>query len=150
MYEVLLAIHNITRWLVLIVGLLAVIRMYIGWLGKHAWIPADPKIGSLFAGLLDLQLLLGLLLYFIFSPITRSVLQNFSAATSNQQVMFFAIEHSVGMLIAVVFAHLGSALSKRPDDPVKKHRTGAIWYTLAMIVILASIPWWRPLFPGIG
>lgn len=148
MYDIVLAIHNIMRWVVLVIGFLAVLRAFIGWFGKHAWIPADPKIGSYFAIALDIQLLLGLLLYFVLSPITRTALQDFGAAMSVADIRFFAIEHSLVMVLAVVFAHLGSVFSKRAEKAPDKHRIAAIWRTLALLAILFAIPWARPLFPG--
>ena len=148
MYEITLALHNLMRWVILIVGALAVLRAAIGYFGKHAWIPADPKIGSYFAIALDIQLLLGLLLYFVLSPITRTALQDFGAAMSVTDLRFYAIEHSLVMVLAVVFAHLGSALSKRAEKPPQKHRAALIWRTLALLAILFAIPWARPLFPG--
>jgi hypothetical protein len=40
-------------------------------------------------------------------------------------------------------------LSKRVDDPAAKHRRAAIWYTLAILMLLLGMPWMRPFFPGL-
>ena len=61
---VLITLHNISRWLVLVFGILAAARAFSGWRGKKAWTPADDRAGLLFTSLLDLQLLFGLVLYF--------------------------------------------------------------------------------------
>jgi uncharacterized membrane protein YozB (DUF420 family) len=152
MYEFILGVHNILRWVTLILGFLAVLRAFIGWFGKHAWIPADPKIGRFFTSAIDIQLLVGLLLYIFFSPFTLQAIRNFGFGTIMEQVdyRFFAIEHLFYMLLAVVFAHLGSALPKKVDRPVDKHRRAAIWFGLALLLILIGIPWFRPLLPGLG
>jgi hypothetical protein len=63
---------------------------------------------------------------------------------------FFALEHVFYMVLALVFAHLGSALPKRTDDPVSKYRRATIWFTLAVVLILLGMPWTRSLFPGLG
>jgi uncharacterized membrane protein YphA (DoxX/SURF4 family) len=149
MYPILLAVHNIVRWVALILAILAAVRAFIGWFGKRDWTDRDRKIGVYFTSAMDTQLLLGLLLYIVFSPITKTVFQDFGAAMSNEGVRFFALEHAFYMIMAVVFAHLGSALSKRADEPVKKHRTAAIWFGLSLIIILIGMPWMRPLLPGL-
>jgi len=149
MYPFVLAVHNIVRWVALILAILAVVRAFIGWLGKRDWTDRDRKIGVFFTSAMDVQLLLGLLLYFLLSPLTTAALRNFGAAMGNDVSRFFALEHALYMILAVVFAHLGSAFSKRADEPMKKHRTAAIWFGLSLIIILLGMPWMRPLLPGL-
>ena len=72
MYTFVLATHNIVRWLVLIVGLIAIVMAFIGWFGKKDWRNADDKIGLAYTILMDVNLLLGLLLYIFLSPITKA------------------------------------------------------------------------------
>jgi len=48
MYPIVLAIHNIIRWVILIAGAVAVIRAYMGWFGKREWTETDRKAGLLF------------------------------------------------------------------------------------------------------
>jgi hypothetical protein len=145
MYNFLLGLHNILRWLVLILAVLALVRAYRGWLGRREWTPADRRAGSFFGIGMDIQLLLGLLLYFVFSPLTQVALADLGAAMSNRELSFFAIEHGVTMLVAVILIHVGSALARRAASDTAKHRTAAIWYTIATLAILFAIPWWRPL-----
>ena len=150
MYSVVLAIHNILRWVVLIVALVAVVRAYMGWFGKREWTPADRKVGMFVGMSIDIQLLVGLLLYIFLSPLTRGALQNFSAAMSVSTMRFFAVEHVVYMVLAVVFAHLGSILPRKVEDALAKHKRAALWFTLTLLIVLAGVPWGRPLFPGLG
>jgi len=66
----------------------------------------------------------------------------------NDVLRFFAVEHIFGMVVAVIVAHVGRVLSKKAAGPRKKYRAAAIWYTFSVLVILAMIPWDRPLFRG--
>jgi hypothetical protein len=150
MYPILLAAHNIIRWFALIIGIVIVVLSFLGWFGKKEWSARDRKWGMYYTSAMDIQLLLGLLLYFIFSPLTRLALQNFSAAMGNSGLSFFAIEHPLAMILAVVFAHLGSALSKKAPDSAGKYRQAAIWYTLSVLLLIIGMPWFRPLLPGLG
>ena len=145
-YLLMLALHNLLRWIVLIIGIVATVRAWIGWLGKKEWDERDRKLGTFFGISFDIQLLLGLLLYFVFSPLmTDTILPNFGAAMQNSELRFFAIEHAAMMILALVFVHLGSVLAKKGKDSLDKYRKAAIFFTLAMLLLLAAIPWFRPL-----
>ena len=150
MHPVVLAIHNILRWVVLILAVVALVRAYLGWFGKREYTETDRKVGVLFSIAIDIQLLLGLILYIFLSPITRTAFQDFSAAMAIADLRFFAFDHIAGMILVVILVHVGSILSKRADSSIAKHRRAAIWYSLAVLVVIFSIPWWRPLFPGLG
>src|SRR5690606_24139022 len=97
---------------------------------------------------LDLQLLLGLLLYVVLSPITTSGFRDLGAAMSNSGVRFFLVEHALTMVVAVVLGQIGRTMSRRATDDQTKARTAAIFYTLALVAILLGMPWFRPLLPA--
>jgi hypothetical protein len=149
MYPFLLAAHNLIRWFALIIGIVIVVLSFLGWFGKKEWSDRDRKWGMYYTIAMDIQLLLGLLLYIVFSPITRAAFQDFGAAMSNSGLRFFAIEHALVMLLAVVFAHLGSAFSKKAQDSTGKFKRAALWYALSVLLLIAGMPWFRPLFPGL-
>jgi hypothetical protein len=148
-YPFLLFTHSWFRWLVLIAGILILVFSWLGWLGKRPWGSRERLFGMLFTSAMDLQLLIGALLYFVFSPLTTSAFANFAAAMQNAAQRFFVVEHGFVMLFAVIFAHLGSMLSKKAPDDAGKFRRSVIWYTLAMLLVLAMIPWDRPLLRGL-
>jgi hypothetical protein len=150
LYNVVLALHNIVRWIVLITAILALVRAYMGWLQSREWSARDRQAGVFFTSALDIQFLLGLILLFI-SPWTRALLTgNFSAMTSDPTMRFFSIEHVPFMILAVVLAHIGSARARRATDAPTKFRQSAIFFSLSVLVLILIIPWWRPLFPGLG
>jgi len=137
---VLITLHNISRWLVLIFGILAVVRAFSGWLGKKEWVKADDRAGMLFTSMLDLQLLLGLLLYFT-SPFMQPILKNFGAAMGNSGLRFFAVEHTLLMIIAVVVAHIGRARAKKAATDAGKFKQTAIFFGIALVLVFLAIPW---------
>ncbi|MCS6907670.1 MAG: hypothetical protein RML93_07300 [Anaerolineales bacterium] len=148
MYPIFLFAHNWLRWVVLFAGVVIVVLAWLGWLGKRSWSKRERIWGMIFNVAIDLQLVVGAFLYFI-SPLTTSAFANFAAAMQNAAQRFFVVEHGFAMLIAVVFAHLGSVLSRKATDDQGKFRRSVIWYTLALILILAMIPWDRPLLRGL-
>jgi len=147
MYTFVLAVHNLVRWLALFLGIFALVRSVGGWLGGRPWINTDRKAGIFFTSAMDLQLLLGLALYFFLSPITRTALGDLASAMSQDGLRFFALEHSIYMLLAVVFAHLGSLLPKKMSEDRAKHQRAAIFFLLAGLALLLGMPWMRPVFP---
>ena len=147
MYTFILAVHNIMRWIVIVLAIIALVRAYWGWFGKREWSLTDRKVGMYFSISMDVQLLLGLILYFGLSPITRAAIQNIGAAMAEAGLRFFALEHLLVMLLAVIVVHIGTALSRKADDSMAKHRRAAIWFTLAVLLILVGMPWSRSLIP---
>jgi hypothetical protein len=145
MYLITLALHNFTRWIVLALGAWALYRAYSGWFGKREWTPTDRKAGMFFSIAMDVQLLIGLVLYAVLSPVTQAAFANFGAAMRDQELRFFAVEHLATMIVALVLVHIGSVVSRKAPTAVAQHRRAAIWFTLAMLAVLFAIPWWRPL-----
>lgn len=150
-YTIILALHSILRWLVLIAAVAAVVRAGQGWLGKRPWAKLDDRLGLIYTSLLDTQLLVGLILYIFLSPLTQAAFADLGAAMREPTLMFFAIEHIFTMVVAVVLAHVGRALSRRAAEGAK-HARAALWYTLSLLAMLVAIPWpflayGRPLNP---
>jgi uncharacterized membrane protein YozB (DUF420 family) len=150
MYAFILAVHNILRWVVLILLILALVRAFWGWFGRREWTSTDRKVGMFYSVSLDVELLLGLILYFVLSPITKLAFSDIGAALANLDLRFFVFEHLLMMILAVVFAHVGVAAAKRADESILKHRRTAIWFGLSLIAILLGMPWFRPLLPGLS
>jgi hypothetical protein len=137
-YLTVLTLHSWLRWLVLITGIFAVAR------GIHArrggWTDADDRAGFWFVMLLDLQVLIGLLLYVWLSPITHEAFRDFGAAMKSGSLRFWAVEHIFGMLVALGLAHVGRVRIRKADIS-RRGKLAAIFFGLALVAILASIPW---------
>ena len=141
MYTFVLAVHSWLRWAVLLAGLCAVLLAIAGAMKRRPWGSADERLGRLFTMSLDIQILLGLVLYFFLSPITRAALSDFGAVMGSSGLRFWAVEHAFGVLVAVALAHVGRGRSKKVADPVARHRAVAICYGLALLALMLSIPW---------
>ncbi len=151
MYSVVLLLHSWLRWAVLLAGLAVVLRAIAGARGRKPWSAADDRGTLLFTIAVDVQTLLGLLLYVGISPITAVAFQNLPAAMRNGALRFFVVEHAVGMIIAVALAHVGRVRVRKVQDAYARHRLALTFTALALVVMALSIPWpgmpaGRPLF----
>lgn len=136
---ILQTLHNLGRWGAVILGLIAIWRAFSGWLSKKDYTVADNRAGMLFNIVFDVQLLLGIFLYFSkgwFGVLTA----DFSAAMSSG-TRFFAIEHLVMMVVAAAAAHIGRSQSRKATEAINKHRRAAIWFALSFVLMLAAVPW---------
>jgi hypothetical protein len=145
MYTGLLHTHNMFRWLVLIVIVLAVVFAFIGWFNKRDWNKKDNTTGLILTIFMDIQFLVGIILYAFVSPLTKVAFNNFGAAMKNADLRFYAVEHILLMIIALVLVHIGRSKSKKAVAPWKKHRAATIYYGIALVLILVGIPWDRAL-----
>jgi hypothetical protein len=143
MYSEILVLHNTLRWLLLVSMAVTLIKYLAGWVGKQPWKKIDNLLGIVFTSLMDLQLLIGLALYFFLSPVTKMAMSNFGAAMKDADLRFYAVEHFSMMLIAVVLVHIGRAKSKKAKSDIAKFRVASIFFLAALVIILAAIPWSR-------
>lgn len=147
-YAMMLNAHSYWRWIVVLAAIWALVQAYSGWFGKRAWSDSDSRASRFFVISLDIQLLLGILLYIV-SPLIQTFFGDVGGSMGNTDLRFYAMEHALMMVIAVAIAHIAAVRIRRASTDDAKHRTAAIWYTIALIVLLAAIPWQRPLLRGL-
>ncbi|MGF7214862.1 putative membrane protein [Spirosoma lacussanchae] len=134
MYPGLVHAHSGLRWIALIL-LLAAVAVAIGkWQGRSGYTDGNRKLYLFTLIAVHTQLLIGLLLYFISPKVNFDQL-------SDKLYRFYTVEHTTGMLIAIVLITIGYSRSKRATDPTTKQRLVGIFYGLGLLLILASIPW---------
>ena len=146
MYTALLHTHNLFRWLILIAMIFAIGFAFVGWFKKQGWTKKDNLSGLLLTIFMDIQFIVGIILYGFVSPITKAAFNDFGTAMKNPELRFYAVEHILMMIIALIIIHIGRAKSKRNSTPWKKHRSAFIFYIIGLIFVLAAIPWERALF----
>jgi len=145
--SIVLFLHNLNRWIVAALLILSFGRALWELRSSLSWSATDSKL-SLFSTItMDIQLLLGLLLFFVLSPLTTGAFQKFFQAMQVTTVRFFTLEHTMYMLLAIVFAHIGQSRAKKAAEDVAKQRAIAIFFGLALLFLILGMPWFRPLLP---
>lgn len=139
-----LIIHSILRWAVLILGAWAVLSSLFAVISKRKYGSGDNKVSLLFMISCDIQLLIGLILYFT-GMWFESLKSNTAEVMKNPAERFFAVEHALMMIIAWLLVHVGRSMVKRADTDAQKHKRTLIYFGIALLIILAMIPWpFRP------
>jgi hypothetical protein len=131
MSNVVLPVHNVLRWAILGLSIIVILRSYFGWLKKISWAQQDKNLGLIFTIVLDLQLVFGFLLIFD------------RMWVAGDRIL---MEHILPLIIAVGLAHAGKILTGKAKESIKKFRSAALFYSLVLVIILISIPWYRPLW----
>ena len=143
LYPVFVSIHQYLSWGVVLVLILAAGKAWKSLLFKNRWTSTDTILASLLMVGADLQLLLGIVLYAALSPVTRQAFNNFGAAIADPGIRFFAVEHIAMMVVAVIILYIVKSRVRKAQFNARKHRMSAIWYTVALALVLFSIPWGR-------
>ncbi len=136
-----LIIHSWLRWFILILAIVILVKSVMGMIGKKEYLKGDNAMASAFVGLLDLQLLLGLALYFWASPITSNAWGGDISPMKDAGIRYWAVEHLSMMIIAIVLAHVGKVKAKKLTDSAAKFKTQLIFFGIALLLILSRIPW---------
>jgi heme A synthase len=134
-------IHSYWAYLVLLILIIAVFNAIIGFTSKKEFKAKDLRI-SLFALITaHIQLILGLIAYYtsIYYETMRNV--GMGEVMKNSELRKPLIEHPLLILIAITLITIGFSKHKKKTDDSSKFKTIAIFYTIALILILAVIPW---------
>ena len=110
------------------------------WLGKKLFTSLDNKLSLYFVSAMDVQLLLGLLLYFFLSPLGISAIQH-ENTMGDATARLYALEHPLTMLLAIIIAHAGRVMVKKSATDDGKFKRGTLYYGLALLFMLSRMPW---------
>lgn len=135
-YPILVHIHSGLRWLVLLFIIAAIVNAGLKLTRKSSSNCNDCAFNRLALIFMHLQLVLGLVLYFI-SP--KVVFE--STSMKDSLLRFFLVEHIGLMIIAVILITIGYVKSDRAVDELKKQKQVLVYFSIALLLILVSIPW---------
>jgi len=140
MYTGLLHTHSLVRWIMLILLILTVLRSYNGWKSKRTFTPSDKKLVLFTLIFSHVQLLIGFLLYMV-SPTVKSAMNDMGAAMKDKMLRFYAVEHIIIMIIAILLITIGNAMAKRTTNDSDRFKKIFIYFFIGLLLILVSIPW---------
>lgn len=136
MYSILQKFHSGWAYLALLVLVIAVVNAIIGLSSKKDFTPKDRKIALFGLIGIHVQLLVGIILYFV-SPLGLSSL----GQMSDKALRLTSLEHPLINVIAIVLITVGWSKHKKLESSESKFKTFSIFYGLGLVLILSRIPW---------
>ncbi|WP_204218324.1 hypothetical protein [Tenacibaculum todarodis] len=128
-------IHSYWAYIVLVVLIFAVVNAIIGLVKKKEFTHKDFRLGLFALILTHIQLLIGLGVYI------AGNWYNFLSDMKNSYTRLLALEHPLMMIIAIVLITMGWSKHKKQVKSESKFKSFAIFYGLALLIILSRIPW---------
>lgn len=141
MYPVLLTVHSWIRWILVLTAGFIILRSGYALFRGRAYSFNDARLAKGFLGALNLQLLVGIILYVALSPMVRVAWSDWGAAMASSPLRFFAIEHQVAAVVAIGIGHAGISWARRGTDDRARHRRALLGAAGCLLMILIAIPW---------
>lgn len=135
-YTFLQKFHSGWAYVALLVLVIAVVNAVIGMSSKKEFTPKDRKIALFGLIGIHIQLLIGIVLYFV-SPLGLASL----GQMSDKVLRLTSLEHPLINIIAVVLITIGWSKHKKLTTSESKFKTFSVFYGLGLVFILSKIPW---------
>lgn len=139
MYSVIKSIHSFLPYLFIAALLASVLVFMAKRFGNREFKKGDKTLALVTLILTHLQVVIGLILYFI-SPIVKRALSS-GELMSDKVNRFYAVEHISIMIIAAILITIGYSRAKRKENSQAKFQSLFVFYALGLILALTRIPW---------
>ena len=141
MYSLLKNLHSYLAYLVLLVLILAILNAFIGKIKGKDFESKDLRLSLYGLILSHIQLLIGLILYFVSPWFNQWSNLGVGGVMKAAQARLYLVEHPLTNIIAIIFITIGWSLHKRQSDPGKKFLRITLFYGFGLLLLLSRIPW---------
>lgn len=141
MYEVVKFIHSYWAYLVLLMIIIASLNALSKYFGNKEFQATDFRISLFTLIVTHIQLLIGIVLFLSAGYFKIIGDMGMGSVMKNDDLRMKIIEHPLTMIIAVVLITIGYSKHKKKLTSKPKFKMLAIFYTLALVCVLAMIPW---------
>lgn len=138
--NILLHAHSGLRWFALIILIYAIVNAFRK--KNKEYQDSDKTISVLALSMVHLQVVIGLVLYFVESR------QNGLSEMGESTPRLYSLEHPLMMLVAAVLITIGHSKAKKATESEKKFKLTYIFFGIGLLLILSRIPW--PFLPGLS
>lgn len=136
MYDIIQKFHSGWAYLALLILVVAVLNAVVGLMSKKEFVTKDRKIALFALIATHIQILVGVILYFV-SPLGWASF----GQMSDKALRLTSLEHPIINIIAVVLITIGWSKHKKIESSETKFKTFSIYYTIGLLLILSRIPW---------
>ena len=141
MYETVKFLHSYWAYLVLILLVISTVNALIKFFGNKEFTAFDFRVSLFTLIVVHIHLILGVVLFFTADYLTLISEMGMGEVMKNSLLRSNIIEHPLTMIIAVVLITMGYSKHKKKLTPKPKFKMLALFYTLALVLVLAKIPW---------
>ena len=141
MYETIKILHSYWAYLVLFILILGTLNSLFKLFGSKDFTAKDLRINLFTLIVSHIQLVLGMILYFISDYLTLVSEMGMGEVMKNSTLRDKIIEHPLTMIIGIILITVGYSKHKKKEASKSKFKIIAIFYTIALVLILAKIPW---------
>lgn len=142
MYNFIQNFHSGWAYLALLLLVTAVVNSLLGSTSKKEFTAKDRKIALFGLIATHIQLLVGLILYFV-SPLGYSNIGalGMGEVMKNAALRQTVIEHPVTNIIAIILITIGWSKHKKAEMSAAKFKSILIFYGIGLVLLLSMIPW---------
>lgn len=141
MYNTIQTLHSYWAYLVLLILILATINALMKFFGKKEFHAKDFRLTLFTLIVSHIQLLIGLLLYFVSPRLSLFSERGMGEIMKNSVDRLYLIEHPIINILAVVLITIGYSKCKKKLTSTSKFKTITIFYSIALVLFLSRIPW---------
>ena len=136
MYNFIQKFHSGWAYVALLLLVFAVVNSFLGMNSKKEFTAKDRKIALFGLIATHIQLVIGLILYFV-SPLGKDSFGNMKDAA----LRLTSLEHPLINLIAITLITIGWSKHKKATTSSAKFKSITIFYGIGLLLILLRIPW---------
>lgn len=141
MYETVLFIHSYWAYLVVLILVIASVNSLVGYFSNKEYGATNFRIALFTLITAHIQLLIGIVLYFV-APYLRAIGEvGMGGVMKDATLRLYIVEHPLIMIIAVALITIGYSKHKNKLTSKPKFKILAIFYTIALVLMLSRIPW---------
>ena len=141
MYSLIKNLHSYLAYLVLLVLILTILNAFIGKIKGKDFESKDLRLSLYGLILSHIQLLIGLILYFVSPWFNQWSNLGVGGVMKAAQARLYLVEHPLTNIIAILLITIGWSLHKRQSDPGKKFLRISLFYGFGLLLLLSRIPW---------
>ena len=141
MYSLIKNLHSYLAYLVLLVLILTILNAFIGKIKGKDFESKDLRLSLYGLILSHIQLLIGLILYFVSPWFNQWSNLGVGGVMKAAQARLYLVEHPFTNIIAIIIITIGWSLHKRQSDPGKKFLRISLFYGFGLLLLLSRIPW---------
>lgn len=141
MYSTVKTLHSYWAYLVLVMIVIATFNALIKHFGKKEYEAKDFRLALFTLIVSHIMLLIGIVLFFAADYLSVISEMGMGAVMKNAALRSNIIEHPITMILAVACITIGYSKHKKKLTSAGKLKPLAIFYTIALVLVLAKIPW---------